>query len=103
MDEAPFQPAWALFHTHIRLFAFFNGSDNEIRDPRTEGHSLGAFYARAVAVKTSVSPAADLIVADVAAGELESPNYRFSVCALGRGYGVTGDRLSLAKSGRSSG
>ncbi len=39
--------------------------------------------------------AADLIVADVAAGKLESPNYRFSMRALGRAYGVTGDRKYL--------
>jgi len=46
-------------------------------------------------LRAKLIDAADLIVADVAAGRLASPNYRFSMRALGRAYGVTGDRKYL--------
>jgi hypothetical protein len=46
-------------------------------------------------LRAKLIDAADLIVADVAAGRLASPNYRFSMRALGRAYRVTGDRKYL--------
>lgn len=46
-------------------------------------------------VRAKLIEAADIIVADVAAGKLESPNYRFSMRALGRTYEITGDSKYL--------
>lgn len=46
-------------------------------------------------LRAKLIEAADLIVAAVAAGKQESPNYRFSMRALGRAYGITGDRKYL--------
>lgn len=46
-------------------------------------------------LRAQLIEAADLIVADVAAGRLMTSNYRFSMRALGRAYGVTGHRKYL--------
>ena len=46
-------------------------------------------------LRSALIAAADQIVADVTAGKLMTPNYRFSMRALGRAYGVSGERKYL--------